>query len=124
MTAKLTEAQQTFLKMYDDLLNEVEKSIMYVSECYKNNDCDIGDRLLKGVTSGLLPYDEENMTIQSIFHDDKEALKALNTFQSAVQSAVNVDEMFTGAEERLRFLHESLLRQQKEWQTFVKKKMS
>ncbi|UTR16032.1 hypothetical protein MM221_05585 [Salipaludibacillus sp. LMS25] len=96
----------------------------YVSDCYMTNDDDIGDRLLKGVMNGLLPYSEENVTIQSIFHNDKEALSALNKFQAAINSAVHVDEMFTGAEERLRFLQESLLPQQKEWQTFVKKKMS
>lgn len=119
ITNQLTEAQQTFLKNYRDLLTEVESAVQFVSECYSQGDEDIGDRLLKSVTQGLTPYNEENLTMQSIFLKDEIALKTLKKFQDSVQSALIVDEAFFDEQERTSFLHEMLFPKEKKWKSVV-----
>lgn len=116
---RLSEAQKTFLKKYYDLLTEVEEAVQYVGECYIRNDHDIGDRLLKTVMQGLAPYNEENLTIQSIFHKDEKALEVLGKFQEAVQEAVKVEEIYQEDQERMKLLHEQLLPRHKQWKRVV-----
>ncbi|SES38729.1 hypothetical protein [Salipaludibacillus aurantiacus] len=121
ISTQLTEAQQTFLKNYRELLTEVESAINYVSECYIKNDHDIGDRLLKSVMQGLIPYNEENLTIQSIFQKDAEAIEALNLFQEAALQAEKVEEVFPHEQERMVFLHETLLPRKRNWTKIIDK---
>lgn len=124
ITDQLTDAQQTFLKNYRDLLTEVENAVGFVSDCYTQGDDDIGDRLLKNVTQGLVPYNEENVTMQSIFLKDEIALKMLKYFQDAVSSAVIVDEMFSDVEQRIKFLRETLLPREQKWKSVVENYMT
>ncbi len=138
MTEKLTNAQERFLITYVDLLVEVDDVLSYVSECYIKGDVDIGDRLLRDVMKGMLPYHPENMTLVSIFGSDDTALSVLGEFHSAVIQAVEVEERFgfgsagagvaadavgdTG--ERMRFLHEVLTARYEAWRKVVEKKRS
>ncbi|PYZ92817.1 hypothetical protein CR194_14300 [Salipaludibacillus keqinensis] len=109
------------MKNYQDLLTEVESAIQYVSECYIKDDHDIGDRLLKSVMLGLIPYNEENLTIQSIMHHDRDAMNHLTKFQEAVRWAVNVDEVFPDEQQRMRFIHETLLPRKQKWKAIIDK---
>ncbi|GEL08027.1 hypothetical protein [Salisediminibacterium halotolerans] len=115
MTQQLTEAQQTFLTHYRDMLSEVERSVAYVSECYIKEDYDIGDRLLKSVIESLAAYNIENMTMDSIFSSDAEAVQVLGEFQEAASEALNVDEVHAGEGERMHFTHEVLLPRLAAW---------
>lgn len=124
ITDQLTEAQQTFLKNYRDLLTEVENAVQFASDCYMQGDDDIGDRLLKNVTQGLVPYNKENVTMQSIFLKDEIALKMLKYFQDAVRSAVIVDETFSDVEQRIKFLRETLLPREEKWKSVVENYMT
>ncbi|PYZ95841.1 hypothetical protein CR205_15775 [Alteribacter lacisalsi] len=121
MSGSITEAQQRFITRYSDLLKELEDVLAYVSECYIKDDTDIGDRLLRDVMAGILPYDPENMTIVSIFGDDPEALEVLGHFHDAALQAAQVEKLEdTG--ERMHLLHEILLACYKEWYTVVTRK--
>ncbi|WP_280769528.1 hypothetical protein [Salipaludibacillus daqingensis] len=106
---------------YRDLLLEVENAVQYVSECYIKDDYDIGDRLLKSVMEGLIPYNEENVTIQSIFIQDDMAMKTLTRFQESVRSALIVEEAYHDEQQRMRFLHETLLPRKQKWKSVVEK---
>ncbi|ADH98586.1 hypothetical protein [Salisediminibacterium selenitireducens] len=119
MTRKLTKAQREFLANYSDFLVEVEASLQYVSECYIKDDHDIGDRLMKSVMAGLEPYNEENLTLQSIFHEDETALRQLKTFIEAARWAIEVESSFPSEEQRMRFLHETLMPRLKNWKGSV-----
>lgn len=119
MTEQLTKAQRTFLSNYRDMLAEVEKSVHYVSECYVKEDYDIGDRLLKSVMESLASYSIENMTMDSIFSRDSEAVHALGQFQEAANGALHVDQFYAEEGERMRFTHEMLLPRLTVWKQVV-----
>lgn len=121
ISSRLTSAQQRFLSNYLDMLAEIDNAIQYVSECYIKDDHDIGDRLLRGVIKGLLPYNEENMTIQSIFQEDETAYEALSQFQEAAKEAVIVEEVYPDKGHRMIFLHEKLIPRKQAWKQFVEK---
>ncbi|MBM7096860.1 hypothetical protein JSY36_14080 [Bacillus sp. H-16] len=127
MSGKVTAAQSRFLESYVELLGELEDVYAYVSECYIKGDVDIGDRLLRDVMKGMLPYHPENMTVVSIFGDDAEAMQVLGKFHGAVLQAVEVEQRFADGEgtgERMRFLHEVLVRRYQSWRVIVEKKKS
>ncbi|AOM81935.1 hypothetical protein [Salisediminibacterium beveridgei] len=121
MSHDLNEAQRNFLANYSDLLVEVEQSLHYVSECYIKGDYDIGDRLLKSVMGGLEPYNTENLTIQSIFHEDAQALSQLNKLIESAKWSVTIEESFPTEEQRMRFLHETLMPRLTAWKNSVDK---
>ncbi|RKL68376.1 hypothetical protein CR203_07820 [Salipaludibacillus neizhouensis] len=119
ISSRLTSAKRQFLHNYLDMLLEIENAIKYVSECYIKGDHDIGDRLLKSVTLGLIPYNEENMTMQAIFKEDLNALATLHQFQDAVEEAANIEKIYPNEQERMVFLHEKLLPRKHEWTQIV-----
>lgn len=121
MTKTLSEAQHNFLANYADLLVEVEESLHYVSECYIKGDYDIGDRLIQSVMSGIESYNKENLTIQSIFHEDELALKQLDKFIETANWSQGIEESFPTEEQRMRFLHETLMPRLKNWKTTVER---
>ncbi|WP_416147225.1 hypothetical protein ACM26V_13455 [Salipaludibacillus sp. HK11] len=98
---------------------EVERAVQFVSECYIKGDYDIGDRLLKSVMLGLVPYNEENITIQSILANNELAVKTLIRFQDSIRMAIRVDEAFPDEQQRIRFLHETLLPRKQKWKSVV-----
>jgi len=124
ITKQLTEAQLTFLKNYRDFLTEVESAIQFVSDCYIKGDDDIGDRLLKSVTQGLIPYNNDNLTMRSIFVTDEMALKTLEYFQDSVRSAVIIDEIFSNEAQRIKFLDETFLPRKEKWKNVVENYMT
>lgn len=119
MSNTLNEAQRNFLANYSDLLVEVEQSLHYVSECYIKGDYDIGDRLIKSVMGGLQPYNTENLTIMTIFHEDEQALSQLNKLIETANWSVSIEESFPTEEQRMRFLHETLMPRLTTWKTTV-----
>ena len=119
MTQALTDAQRTFLAHYADMLAEVEKSVNYAGECYIKDDTDIGDRLLKNVVQALAAYNVENMTMDSIFSRDEEAVRELQSFQEAIAVALKVEEEFQDEGERIYFVHETLLPLLNAWRARV-----
>ncbi|WP_088032511.1 hypothetical protein [Evansella clarkii] len=124
MSGKLTEAQEKFLITYTGLLKEVESSLQFVSECYTKGDVDIGDRLMKQIMLGLVPYNEENLTVMSVFGNDETAVRALKKFQQAIQKAVNVETEFNEEGDRMKFLHEELLPREQKWKQHVELKLA
>jgi hypothetical protein len=124
MSGKLTEAQEKFLITYTGLLKEVESSLQFVSECYTKGDVDIGDRLMKQIMLGLVPYNEENLTVMSVFGNDETAVRALKKFQQAIQKAVNVETEFNEEGDRMKFLHEELVPREQKWKQHVELKLA
>ncbi|MFA9558937.1 hypothetical protein ACERII_16625 [Evansella sp. AB-rgal1] len=104
---KVIDAQVLFLDNYLQLLKEVEKTIHFVLECYRNNDSDIGERLLKEVLSGLTSYNEENMTLVSIFGTDEITMKRLRNISSAIHEGVST-ESFENEQARMKFINENI----------------
>ncbi|WP_078594351.1 hypothetical protein [Evansella clarkii] len=124
MSGNLTEAQEKFLITYTGLLKEVESSLQFVSECYTKGDVDIGDRLMKQIMLGLVHYNEENLTVMSVFGNDETAVRALKKFQQAIQKAVNVETEFNEEGDRMKFLHEELLPREQKWKQHVELKLA
>ncbi|UCZ52673.1 hypothetical protein LGQ02_17970 [Bacillus shivajii] len=123
MSKRLTEAQLQFLTNYKDLLQEVESAIQYVSDCYIQEDLDIGDRLMKSVMAGLISYNEENMTMYSVFGDDETAIEHLRSFQEAVTGSMKIEETCADTEERMRFVHETVMPRLQKWKQLVELKL-
>ncbi|UTR11746.1 hypothetical protein MM300_05440 [Evansella sp. LMS18] len=124
MSENLTEAQQKFLITYTGLLKEVESSLQFISECYTKGDLDIGDRLMKQIMLGLIPYNEENLTVMSVFGNDETAVGSLKKFQKAIHKAVNVETEFNDEGERMKFLHEELIPGEQKWKQHVELKLA
>ncbi|WP_096190248.1 hypothetical protein [Evansella halocellulosilytica] len=121
MSERLSEAQRQFLANYMELLREVESAVQYVSECYIQDDIDIGDRLIKSVMTGLISYNEENMTMLSVFGGDDVAMQALSNFQESVKASITIEETCTDVKERMQFIHEKIVPQMQKWKQFVER---
>ena len=124
MSEKLSQAQEKFLITYSDLLREVESTLQFVSECYTKGDVDIGDRLMREIMLGLVPYNEENITVMSVFGKDEIAVGTLKKFQKAIHQAIKVETSFAHEGERMKFLHETLLPREQKWKQIVELKLS
>lgn len=116
MPVQLNEKQKVFLKQYTSLLQEVQESAVYAGECYIQGDDDIADRLLASVSTGLIPYNPENMTMFSIFGSEKSALSRLTIFHHAVTEAAAITEKKWTTAEKMQFLHEQFIPALKTWQ--------
>lgn len=119
--ANLPNKQQVFLQKYEGLLKEVDDAAKYTGECYIQEDEDIGDRLLASVSTGLIPYNPENLTLLSIFSEDEEAMERLTQFYEAVVTASKITEAVDSTEDRMRFLHETFIPRLHHWRLTVKK---
>lgn len=117
--AALSEKQQIFVKQYAGLLQEVEEAAQYVGECYIQGDEDIGDRLLASVSTGLIPYNPENMTLLSIFSQDQPAMDKLAQFYEAILTAAKMTETEAAEGDRMRFLHENFIPKLHQWKLTV-----
>ncbi|SDO45285.1 hypothetical protein [Alkalicoccus daliensis] len=117
----ITEKQRIFLTQYAGLLQEIDDAAQYAGECYIQGDEDIADRLLASVSTGLIPYNPENMTLTSIFIEDKEAMDQLQHHYSAVLTATQLTEEFTSTKEKMQFLHETFIPALHQWHLTVQK---
>lgn len=117
----LTDKQRVFLQQYDGLLQEVEEAAKYAGECYVQGDEDIGSRLLASVSTGLIPYNPDNMTLASIFLDDSEAMNMLARHYETILTASETDNETQSIREKMQFLHETFIPVLHQWHLVVKK---
>jgi hypothetical protein len=117
---KLTKKQNDFLKRYEEFLKEVDDAVRYAGECSIQGDEDIADRLLSSVSSGLLPYHPENITLFSIFKEDKKCMNVLQTFYKTVQRAASLEEETMESADRMHLVYEEYLPQLEKWRACVK----
>jgi hypothetical protein len=117
---ELSRKQNDFLKRYEDLLKEVDDAVRYAGECCIQGDEDIADRLLASVSSGLLPYHPENVTLVSIFKEEKKCMNVLQTFYETVQRAAALEEKTIESADRMHLVYEEYLPQLEKWRACVK----
>ncbi|MBU9722272.1 MULTISPECIES: hypothetical protein [Bacillaceae] len=123
MTKKLTAAKERFLQQYIGLLEEVEPSLTFVIECYEQGDGDIGERLLRKVLEGIAPYDEQNMTMVSIFGQAEADMEVLAAYQNVIYVASNMEEELGDEWSPGAYMRDVFLPTHKKWMKRVEGKL-
>ncbi|MCD8510331.1 MAG: hypothetical protein LRY73_11040 [Bacillus sp. (in: Bacteria)] len=118
---KITVAQHEFLKHYLNLLNEMDPVFQFAIQCYENDDVDIGGRLMKDVLAGIIPYNQENMTVYSIFGHDDKALQVIEKLQANIGIFLHSLKVDHGQNEGATLLKEKLLPVFREWKGIVER---
>lgn len=119
---RVRDVQLNFLHKLIQLLEKVEDTLSFAMECYSNGDSDIGDRVVKQVLEGLIPYNQENITVRSIFYNNEVALVKLNEFQATLVIARNLESL-TSIKEKVTLINHELEPQLLEWkQTLIMKR--
>lgn len=80
----MTEEQITFIREYNELLEVTVEALRYLGSHRTNSGSEIEERVFYDTLLAFLKIQQMNESLLQLFHDDKEKVDAISTFEVVV----------------------------------------